>query len=448
MSSVTISPHDVKLELQEDSDDEFPFMTDVTVDIMLKNEKVGYINAVVVDRTRIDEDMFLSAMDEYSGDMQWLGVVLFEPKYGRTKLQSLHGYDDMQFDFAYIKSFHIEPEYRKDGSSDVGAIALSKFLRHPCIKGNLDHGCWKVSSVIYVLDSSEAMSQEEAREHEAYQSINRNRMYEDQNILDTEQEKAEKQRWGNRLDQLDRMDANQFLRNGFFQDKVYAEDSKTQARILVASYHHWDQPMKSHEEATRIQFCEPREAVKPTGLDAELLNFVLTECSTSTEVNRIRTGIDRLIRLGASVARSTALHFACGRNNYAVMDILIQLEPSAANAVDGSGLTPLMVAASSAAQGCADVRLISRLLAAGASKDSQTAKGVTAYGLFKNTRKDLELAMFAMTGGAVSSAGDDPSMKVIEQMLRPLNPTRADLGGGEGPDSGFVDYTLEDEEDE
>ena len=57
----------------------------------------------------------MSAVDEISADLQWVGVSLYEPRFGRTKLVSLAEYDDIEFDTMHINSFHILDDYKKIG---------------------------------------------------------------------------------------------------------------------------------------------------------------------------------------------------------------------------------------------------------------------------------------------------------------------------------------------
>jgi hypothetical protein len=148
MSSTNTGNVSIRLTSSTDERGEYNAFTAVSVDILFRAKKIGSIAATVVNRQRIPKHAFMSAYDGHSGDMQWVGVALFEPKYGRTKLQSLVQYDDPEFDFVYIESFHIDDEYKRNGASDVGAAALRLFLFHPVIKGNLDHGLWMNSCAV------------------------------------------------------------------------------------------------------------------------------------------------------------------------------------------------------------------------------------------------------------------------------------------------------------
>ncbi len=96
-------------------------------------------------------------MDGYSSDLQYVVVVIFEPRYGRTRPRSLRdGGDEMEFDFLYIETFHVDPQCRTNSnvscSSDIGTYALRKLLHHTYIKGRANCDCLGLSCCIYILD--------------------------------------------------------------------------------------------------------------------------------------------------------------------------------------------------------------------------------------------------------------------------------------------------------
>ena len=227
MTTTNISESDVSIQLRHklDEDGEYHAFTNITCDILVRGSKAGKISGTRVNRQKLPERYFLSAMDGHSGDLQYVGVSVFEPRYGRTKLRSLRdGGDDMEFDFLYIDTFHVDPQYRTGGSSDVGAYALRKLLHHPYLKGRAaTHGCWAVSCCIYILDPYEAMTaegksiieaedrRESERQMQAYHANAAMSVETDQSLRAKEERAA-------RMDALARLDANQFLRNGFIQD--------------------------------------------------------------------------------------------------------------------------------------------------------------------------------------------------------------------------------------
>jgi hypothetical protein len=191
---------------------------------------------------------------------------------------SLSEWDDTEFDFLYISRFHVDDEY-KNNSSDVAATALRQFLHHPFISGELDT---KVSSVADVLDPCEAMSKEEldsfmkhkrdSREVEVAQMMG-------DAVPNKQQMDQEKERWDACLDIFARQDAIPILRNGIFQDPAIAMGGGSDARIIVASHHHFHAPLKSHTEAMAVQFCTPVvEPQSPRGKDGELFSYIRSAC--------------------------------------------------------------------------------------------------------------------------------------------------------------------------
>ena len=59
--------------------------------------------------------------------------------------------------FLYISTFHVAPEFRKDGSTDVGAAAIGAFLCQPDLMQR-----WTVAA--YIADSREWLTPEERDE--------------------------------------------------------------------------------------------------------------------------------------------------------------------------------------------------------------------------------------------------------------------------------------------
>jgi hypothetical protein len=161
---------DIAVELTHFEDDDALYtgsFTHINADIRIgssiqstEKKKIGRIDAILVNRQRIAEHCFYKAFDSHSSGMQWIGCAVMENRRGRSKLQSLVEYDDPEFDFMYIETFHIDDEYKQNGSSDVEAKALRLFLHHSFIKGeNVEHDdCWKVSSAAYALDPVQAMT--------------------------------------------------------------------------------------------------------------------------------------------------------------------------------------------------------------------------------------------------------------------------------------------------
>ena len=409
---MNITEHDVTISLQHelDSDGEYGVMTTIHVDIFVNGKLAGTVRGKIVNRNKIPEGFFYSVMDGESADMQYISVSLFEPRYGRSKLQSLvQEGDDMKCDFLYISSLRVNQEFRTNGSSNVGTYALRKLLHHPFIRGNASrYGAWSTSSCIYILESKNA----ESRNH-----------------------------------------AIQFLRNGFFQDSAVVKNGSD--CFLVAAYGHWRQPLKSHDEAAAIPFLEAPTTPSLTGLDAQIRKIIERphQYSSNGNPNLYQADIARLMRQGGSLARARALHVACGKNNIPMIQFILRADPSALESQDETFVTPLMVAAQTAAGNATnkgfprDQPVIDLLLASGARKDAIDSKGMTAYGILMMTHKVLSEAIQAMTGGPVRGAAPrfTPGLEELKaKLMPPGGPTAADLNGVI-PD-GFVDYSVEDTE--
>ena len=484
MTTTNISESDITIQLRHevDEDGEYHAFTSVTCDILVRGTKAGKISGTRVDRQKLPERYFLSAMDGHSGELQYVGVSIFEPRYGRTKLRSLSdGGDDMEFDFLYIDKFHVDPRYKANESSDVGAYALRKLLHHPYLKGRaFEHGIWSVSSCIYILDPYEAMSAEEKSRIEAEDRRESERQMQAHRPggampVETDESLRAKEQRAARMDGLARLDANQFLRNGFIQDATVAKKGGNAPRFLVAAYEHWKQPLKSHAEAEAVQFyVAPPERRPPTGKDAEILEVTKRICSENMmqgvssamiglprpavndpadRASAFRTEATRLIQQGGSLARSNALHAACANRDVAIARCILQLDPSCLEARDIENMTPLIVAAAAAA-GSANINgipsqpVIDVLLAAGAQKGAVDSAGLTAYGTLESMHDKFGQAMQAMMGRPVGGGSrTTPGLAALEaKLMPPGGPTAADRTGGEGADAGYVDYGAEDAE--
>lgn len=470
------NPDDVSVRLRHETDEdgEYGAFTSVDVDILVRGSKVGRITGTIVNRQALPERHFMSAMDGHSGDLQWVGSCLFEPRLGRTKLRSLAEYDDNEFDFLYVNALHVDDAWKRGGSSDVGAAALRQLLHHPFIKGDAygSSGCWKVSSAVYVLDPYEAMTKEEAEaEKKRTREAPRAGMM-SQPPPETEESLRAKEEEERRMDALARSDANQFLRNGFFQDAAVAGMGGNAARFVVASYGQWNRPqLLSHAEAAAVRFYVPPPSSRPpTGKDAVILQLTKRTCMENSnaaamaemghapppreEFAAYQVEVRRLMAEGGSLSRSNALHAACANNVPSLVACILELDPSALEARDESGSTPLMLAAMSAAGRSningipRDQPVIDRLLVAGAQRGAMDPKGMTAYGVLKRQVAEFDIMMSAMCGRATGGqTGVKPGLRELEAKLMPSGgATAADLSGGQGAEAGFVDYREEDAE--
>lgn len=417
-----------------------------------EKKKIGHIAAVLVNRQAIPEKCFYQAFDEHSAEMQWVGCTLMENRYGRTSLLSLADTDSDEFDFMYISVFHVDADYKQNGNSDVGAEALYQFLRHPEVNPQVDDAWSQVCNVAYVLDATEAMTPTELHE---YQYREKRTGTLDGTPLTGVGLGSTKE--AERMDTLERMDANQFLRNGFFQDAAIAKGKNR--KILVASlYNKYREPLKSHAQVSGIQFasCLP----EPSAQEAAIQEATVRACSNlqfhsdqqQIHVADLRRNLNSFQSRGGSLTRSHCLHSAVANNCLQVVQMILELEPATINGIDTDNLTPLMIAAQSAAgrtnqSGLDDTSVIEYLLQRGADKNLTDPLGMTAYGHYKKASKEFTEMLRAMTGNPKMTRPVLPSLLQVEAFLCPqTGPTTADKTGGKGANSGLKDYSAEDME--
>lgn len=462
------SANDVSIKLSHEIDErgEYNAFTLLSVDILVRGQNAGSVTAVVVNRQMIPERMFLSAMDGHSGELQWLAVSIFEPRFGRTKLTSLRdGDDDYVHQFMYVEEMHVNDEYKQDGNSDVGANALQQLLRHPYVKG-------KVSSCIYILDPCEGMTREE-KERVDRQEDEQMRSWREDPPPETEDSLRAKEEKLQRMDDCARLDANQFIRNGFYQEAAVAGLGGNSPRILVACSTSMNRPLKSHTEAASVQFhVAPPDTRPPVGKDAEILELTKKCCQDCSDdvgslpgrpvmngainpgrASSYQAKVSRLIQEGGSLKRSNALHAAAALNDSSIVRTILQMDPTTLESWDVNNVTPLIMAASAAAgrrNKCgfaADQPVIDALLAAGANRGATDSKGLTAYGTFLSSHKDYTQMMQALTGNPVQSSNSSsiPGYAGLEaRLMPPGGPTRADKTGGDSAEPGFINYKEED----
>eukprot|EP00579_Thalassiosira_antarctica_P000891 CAMPEP_0201876714 /NCGR_PEP_ID=MMETSP0902-20130614/8328_1 /ASSEMBLY_ACC=CAM_ASM_000551 /TAXON_ID=420261 /ORGANISM="Thalassiosira antarctica, Strain CCMP982" /LENGTH=466 /DNA_ID=CAMNT_0048404017 /DNA_START=38 /DNA_END=1436 /DNA_ORIENTATION=+ len=461
-----ISANDVTIHLRHELDErgEYNAFTSVIVDILVRGEKAGAISSVIVNRQRIPERMFLSATDGHSSEMQYVAVSIFEPRLGRTKLRSLRdGGSEDTFNFMYIEKMHVNDQYKQNGNSDVGACALRELLRHPYIKGRVDES---ISSCVYILDPHEAIEAKEKRAFREFEMRMDDMIVgaDDQPQPETEESLGAKEEKNRRMDNYARIDANQFIRNGFYQDPAVASQGGNSDGFLVAAHGHFNRPLKSHSEAAAVQFYIAPPAIRPPlGKDAEILELTKRMCREENDATAAngrsfayRADVSRLIREGGSLLRSNALHAACAINDSSIVRCILQMDPMTLEARDTHNATPLMIAAATAAGKSningfpRDQPVIDILVAAGARKGAVDSKNLTAYGTFKSYQKDYSQMMQALTGRPVQSESSRviPGLAELESKLMPPRAggpgTVADQTGGDSSEPGFINYKEED----
>jgi hypothetical protein len=168
-----------------------------------------------------------------------------------------------------------------------------------------------------------------------------------------------------------------------------------------------------------------------------------------TRISNYKTAVMLPIQQGGSLARATALHVACGRNDPSMVQCILQLDPSTLSSRDQDNVTPLMVAAISAAgrknnMGFSlDQPVIDILLAAGADKNATNSDGLTAYGLFQSTLNEFTRMMRALCGQQPANTFI-PGYAELQAKLKPsTGPTLADLTGGDSGKPGLIHYDDE-----
>ena len=259
-----------------------------------------------------------------------------------------------------------------------------------------------------------------------------------------------------------RLDANQFLRNGFYQDLPTAQRGGffgTSKRILVSAPSEWAKPLGSHAEAAAVEFHEPEPDPRPPmGVDGEMLELTKKACSswaggcsTGEKLDNYRSEVTRLIGRGGSLARSCALHAASCSDDPQAVSLIIGLDPSTVNTSDVYGSTPLMGAAEIIAGKCnnagfpANHAVLDKLLAAGADRNTTDPSGRTALGYFLGRHRELSKMMQAMLGQPGYHADESalPGYLAIKRKLMPDGGATA-ADEGDTAEEGFINYKLVD----
>ena len=231
----------------------------------------------------------------------------------------------------------------------------------------------------------------------------------------------------------------------------------------MATYGHWEQPIRPKAQISRVKLLSSKPKPTLSGKDLEILEAVERllcssqkttvniasvmmcaeryepplDTTTPQEINDLRLELSRLVSRGGSIATSTALHRACENNAIKVVQLLLEMESTSVDR------TPLMIAAKNAAGRCSingidDTKVIDCLLTASADKSLIDTSGMTAYGFFRKTSKQMfDITHYHCRGKLVA----------LESKLCPMEgPTDVDLADGKGGDTGSVDYGPEDDE--
>jgi len=423
---VSILPEDISINLRDgyDSRGEFYAFTSISVVISVKNENVGSIKGVLINRDQIPDGLFLTAMDGHSHELQMVSNAVYEPGLGRTKLISLRdGGDNHKKDILYIESINIKDQYKDN--SDVGAFAIRKLLRHKIIKGNKSQGgIWcGISSCIYILEPEEGMPKEVREKYEADES-ERSKNYrpswyrDEEETVESKAEKEEEDKQRQLLrNKYARVDAIKFLRNGFYQDKAAAKD--VDSYIIVAAIEHW-QVLQSESKVANAELLtsEEEEMIpSPSGKDNEILEVTKRICSSGVGNDDESSGKERsivyttevspLLAEGGSLVKAHALHAACALDDVHVAKTILEMDPNTLESRDVFNVTPLIAAASHMA-GKSNIDgfprnqpIIDMLLDAGADTNAEDSRGLTAYGMFKSRHRALLISSEASMGNPI-----------------------------------------------
>lgn len=213
-----------------------------------------------------------------------------------------------------------------------------------------------------------------------------------------------------------------FLQAGFVQAKELALEGVGIILFAVPSF--LEIPMKSAKEAESTAVLKPKTGSPPSGINKDLLELVKNK---GTEAQ-----ISNLIKQGASIEASRAIHCCAYNRDMEELEILLRLTSpeKAVNQPDESGLSPLTLAAK-AAVGALSKSVLSvptevcaRLIEARADVSAVDAAGLTALGhMWKALRdaRDFD-ACFGLDCFTVAYDSDE-----LEKLLMPPSgPTSAD----------------------
>lgn len=431
------TPHvTVHIDEKEEDDDDFGYRSDdddslgykaeygtrnFSATIKVDGKAAGDISARLLARP---SRAFHSACDADSAELQEIGCVLFgsdgKPRYPALKRDA----SARSGGFLYISKFHIAPEFRRDGATDVGSAAIGAFLCLPDLVRR-----WSVAA--YIADSQEWMTPEErVEEREIAMAA----------AFGGEAESAS-ERATRVMAVSERMakDSRQFVRAGF------KEIDYKDGGWLYMSKGMLETPPLTHQAALAVPLRVAAKATgavangevpTPSGKDAELLEFLMTSLTgLRYATNRAGAGVspamlghvDELISQGARPTEAQALHCAAANGIHELFQPLLE-RGADVNGKGANGATPLMIAAEAAVQRTSmhnptpSAHEIGILIALGADKNLTDRNGNTALGCFYKSIRSSNDMKAALIGGPKTKV--DPTMKA---MLMPDNgPSDAD----------------------
>ena len=403
----------------------------------------GTMSTILIDRARCGTS-FHAACDAASSHLQAIGCALFQgngrPRYAALKSDPSVG----RGGFLYVDSLDLEEEYRQGGSSDVGSAALVALLHTAPLAGR-----WTVAAYV-------------ASVGEHFHSVE---MYDETGTPEDAAGRVERGR-GCRA-----ADARQFFRAGFVETSLdmggwlYITAGMSDANAASG------RPMLTHAEALAIptrlmpQLALPQDGSAPpsrpvpSAKDTVLMRALMQALSAARDaatygVNGVYAVavddkapatilqlIDMHVALGADPSRSLALHVVAASAYSDLIHPLCQ-RGCDVDAKDNLGVTPLMIAASTASRGTLaggnrkpDTRTVAVLLALRADRNARCDSGKTALGHYKATARSHDdfLRVMGMSGG----------MELDDELVNMLMPD-----GGETEADLFENDDVEDEEDD
>ena len=213
-----------------------------------------------------------------------------------------------------------------------------------------------------------------------------------------------------------------FFQAGFVQAKELALQGAGIILFAVPSF--LEIPMKSAKEAESTAVLQPKTGSPPSGINKDLLELVQNK---GTEAQ-----VSNLIKQGASIEASCAIHCCAYNRDMEELEILLRLTSpeKAVNQPDESGLTPLALAAKAAVGALSrsvlsvPIEVCARLIEARADVSAVDAAGLTALGHMWKALRDARDFNACFGLDCVMVAYDSDELEKL--LMPPSGPTAAD----------------------
>jgi hypothetical protein len=430
---------------------------------------------------------FHEVCDEISQEIMETGCLFFD-KRGRPRLPTLkkamaasstshYRHEHLQGNYLmYLNTFSLNPEYRRNNATWVGANALCSLLLDSPLKER-----WEV--VIYMADSRSHFTEQDEAQNEILRRRSEDEEEENERVL------RENSDWDDRLQSLAKDDLRQFLRCGFEQATDSVPKSDGLYVFAVPAFlddHH--RPMLTHQQTMALNIVDKKQLLSPENRnftmsvdETKLLKFMVTSCikrrsicekiaasaqsealatalaTTHADLARhdsgVKAEIGRLVGGAAgedgaatTIRNSNSIHACAAQMTPEYIDLLLEFLPvterrSLLNKFDSTGLTPLMVAASVSRfsdQPELRYRTAEHLIDLGANKNITEACGETALGRFRDMRRSMT------DREDVHDMDDESNRRHAESMERLLRP----IGGPTAADDACLDTNDDDDDDD